>query len=214
MEKKYRCIQQKWLINCSTNIPNSNKTFRALEFSIFKMNKQSKRHTCYTGLSYLKFGIGFYLNAFKKATEIFHSDKQSHPCSVYVQFTVRCITTNKIEKKLLFNEIRFIIMWFCIENSHYLHREYHWFIIVKMKNGHHWFECFSSPRSPHIDFNFSLSDFSVLGLGLHDYGSVWFRFITFIVTSIRICEKTVIIPSDIAHRIVIFKWILNVNWLQ
>lgn len=143
MEKKYRCIQQKWLINCSTNIPNSNKTFRALEFSIFKMNKQSKRHTCYTGLSYLKFGIGFYLNAFKKATEIFHSDKQSHPCSVYVQFTVRCITTNKIEKKLLFNEIRFIIMWFCIENSHYLHREYHWFIIVKMKNGHHWFECFS-----------------------------------------------------------------------
>lgn len=62
---------------------------------------------------------------------------------VRCMFTVWCITTNKIEKKLLFNEIRFIIMWFCIENSHYLHREYHWFIIVKMKNGHHWFECFS-----------------------------------------------------------------------
>lgn len=171
MEKKYRCIQQKWLINCSTNIPNSNKTFRALEFSIFKMNKQSKRHTCYTGLSYLKFGIGFYLNAFKKATEIFHSDKQSHPCSVYVQFTVRCITTNKIEKNyflmrfdlLLCDFVSKILIIF-IENIIDL-------LLLKWKTGIIDSNVFPSPRSPHIDFNFSLSDFSALGLGF-----AWLRF--------------------------------------
>lgn len=180
MEKKHRCIQQKWLINCSTNIPNSNKTFRALEFPIFKMNKQSKRHTCYTGLSYLKFGIGFYLNAFKKATEMFHSDKKSHTIfSVCSLFTVQCITTNKIEKNyflmrfdlLLCDFVSKILIIF-IENIIDL-------LLLKWKTGIIDSNVFPSPRSPHIDFNFYLSDCSALGWNFAwlRFGSVSFHYI-------------------------------------
>lgn len=55
-----------------------------------------------------------------------------------------------------------------------------------MKNGNHchWFGCFSSPRWPHINFNFSFGWFGSDWLGSIWSGLVWFRFIAFIVASI------------------------------
>lgn len=90
---------------------------------------------------------------------------------VRCMFTVRCITTNKIEKNyflmrfdlLLCDFVSKILIIF-IENIIDL-------LLLKWKTGIIDSNVFPSPRSPHIDFNFSLSDFSALGLGF-----AWLRF--------------------------------------